>query len=213
MKPKYIICLIFSCIAMLALYTIAYQLSYKINYNDKSRGNPNNNSTSSSNDILNLTKDNVQADTNIETTIKSTTEFVVERYYLDDYSLIEEKRSVPVDLLGNKREDVIKYLKEYSDSPSIEDIKQGMVSYELIAFTKEKVVLRKTYKKPEVVYEYYLKAENNYITIYYIDKKTVYDYTSICVDDLPKAVKSEVNKGKCIETIVDLYDFLESYSS
>lgn len=212
MKSKYIICLIFACVLMLTLYTVAYTISYKINYTEESKDLKKDSSQNTSNEETNSTN-KVQADNSIETTIKNTTEFVIERYYLDDYSLIEEKRSVPIDLIGNSREEVIKYLKEYTNSPSIEDIKEGIISYELIAFTKEKVVLRKTYKKPDVVYEYYLKAENNYITIYYIDKKTVYDYTSICVDDLPKSVKSEVTKGKCIETIVDLYDFLESYSS
>ncbi len=218
MKPKYIICLILLCAIMLTGYIIAYNVSYRINYIPESKKQSEDSSKDSISNNENQTQNsdsqaNVKADTGIDITVKKNMEYVLEKYYLDDYSLVEEKRKIPTELIGNSREQVIKYLKEYSESPSIDDIKEGIISYELIAFTNEKMILRKTYKKPETVYEYYLKAENDYITIYYIDKKTVYDYTSICVDSLPKAVKMEVTKGKYIETIVDLYDFLESYSS
>ena len=174
MKPKYIICLILLCAIMLTGYIIAYNVSYRINYipeskkqsEDSSKDSISNNESQTHNSD---SQANVKADTGIDITVKKNMEYVLEKYYLDDYSLVEEKRKIPTELIGNSREQVIKYLKEYSESPSIDDIKEGIISYELIAFTNEKMILRKTYKKPETVYEYYLKAENDYITIYYID--------------------------------------------
>ena len=67
----------------------------------------------------------------------------------------------------------------YEEAPDIEDLEEGLTSFELISFSKDRIVLRKTYQPPAKDYKYYLIEENGYITVYYMDKKTVYEYTDI----------------------------------
>ena len=60
---------------------------------------------------------------------------------------------------------------------------------------------------------YYLKELNGYVVVYLSDKKTVYEYTDISVEDLPENLQKEIQNGKYIETSESLYGFLENYSS
>ena len=60
---------------------------------------------------------------------------------------------------------------------------------------------------------FYLKDLNGFIVVYLNDKKTVYEYTSISVDNLPEEIASQIRKGREIETEESLYSFLEGYSS
>ena len=60
---------------------------------------------------------------------------------------------------------------------------------------------------------YYLKELNGYVVVYLSDKKTVYEYTDISLEDLPENLQKEVQNGKYIETSESLYGFLENYSS
>lgn len=62
-------------------------------------------------------------------------------------------------------------------------------------------------------YCYYLLEKNGYVVVFLSDKETVYEYTSIEVADLPITLQNEVKNGKYIETIEELYGFLENYSS
>ena len=60
---------------------------------------------------------------------------------------------------------------------------------------------------------YYLKELNGYVVVYLSDKKTVYEYTDISLEDLPENLQKEIQNGKYIETSESLYGFLENYSS
>ncbi|OUP50874.1 hypothetical protein [Lachnoclostridium sp. An181] len=60
---------------------------------------------------------------------------------------------------------------------------------------------------------YYICALNGYVVVYRSDKKSLYEYTNIRVDMLPLDVQKEVEKGKEVEGLKDVYGFLENYSS
>ncbi len=60
---------------------------------------------------------------------------------------------------------------------------------------------------------YYLKNDNGKIHVYRGDGETVYEYTNIQVSSLPEAVQREVEEGKYIRSEIELYSFLENYSS
>lgn len=95
----------------------------------------------------------------------------------------------------------------------MEDKQLGFESFELVSFSKDQIVLRKTYHPYADNYKYFLVAENGFVTVYYADKSTVYEYTNISTEDLPDELKEEVVNGKYITTLDDLYNFLENYSS
>jgi hypothetical protein len=45
------------------------------------------------------------------------------------------------------------------------------------------------------------------------DRKTVYEYTSILVEDLPEHVQKQVKEGMKVTSLSQVYGFLENYSS
>jgi len=60
---------------------------------------------------------------------------------------------------------------------------------------------------------YYIQEEDGYVTVYYADQETVYEYTNIPMKSLPLAVQMEVDEGKCVSSLSQVYGFLENYSS
>ena len=60
---------------------------------------------------------------------------------------------------------------------------------------------------------FYLKNDNGKVHVYRGDGETVYEYTNIQVTSLPEAVQQEIEQGKFIKSEVELYSFLENYSS
>lgn len=60
---------------------------------------------------------------------------------------------------------------------------------------------------------YYLMEVNGFVVVYFSDKKTVYDYTSIEVSGLPPTLQNEIKNGKYVESTQLLYSFLENYTS
>lgn len=70
-----------------------------------------------------------------------------------------------------------------------------------------------TQGKAEKEEGFYLAELNGYIVVYREDKKTIYEYTNILVADLPENLQEEILDWKKINSIQELYGFLENYSS
>lgn len=60
---------------------------------------------------------------------------------------------------------------------------------------------------------YYIKDFEGYVTVFESDKKTVYDYTTILVEELPEEVQEKVRNGIKMTSLGQVYGFLENYSS
>lgn len=60
---------------------------------------------------------------------------------------------------------------------------------------------------------YYIKENNGYVIVYESDQKTVYEYTTIRVDELPDKIRESVREGIKVDSIGQIYGFLENYSS
>ena len=84
---------------------------------------------------------------------------------------------------------------------------------QLISFSEDKVIVRKSYQPVILPEQFYLMAENHYVSVYYDDRETIYMYTGIALDSLPENVQREIVSGKFIPSIHELYGFLETYSS
>lgn len=141
------------------------------------------------------------------------TTFVLEKYYVETGILTEEKINTPVELLGMSRDKLIIYMKKYIKNPDEEDVKNGIIAFELISFSRDRVVFRKTYSNDALTTKFYGRIENGYMTIYLEDGKTLYDYTNINVERLPADIQKELETGKEFGSTAELYDFLETFSS
>lgn len=152
-------------------------------------------------------------DTNDEERIDSYTNYVLESYDMTNYELHEEKLPMPSEYIGLTRDELINYLEDYSKYPSEEDQEHFLEDIQLISFSDEEIIIRKSFKPEEIPETFYLMVENNMVNVYYKDKKTVYMYTDISLDTLPPDVQSEIISIKYIRSPEELYNFLETYSS
>lgn len=62
-------------------------------------------------------------------------------------------------------------------------------------------------------YKYVIVEEGDYLTVYYSDRDTVYEYTDIRYSDLEDSLRQKIRKGYCIKDESALFGFLENYSS
>lgn len=134
-------------------------------------------------------------------------------YDLNNQTFTEEKINTPVAFLEMGRNDLIEYLNDYMKNPDEEDVKRGLVAFELVEFSKEQVVIRKTYEQSTEDTGYYAVLENGYVTIYCGDKSSVYDYTNIAAGKLPEQILSKTIEGFYFNDMIELYEFLQTYSS
>ena len=95
-----------------------------------------------------------------------------------------------------------------------EDEKQrGLISYELSSFSESEVVLRKTYYREENTARFYLDVQMGRVVVCQTEDDSLYAYTELKFAELPEALQREILAGKYIETVEELYHFLETYSS
>lgn len=148
-----------------------------------------------------------------EQIIGADTQYIIEEVDLKKDTSVETKWKVPDKYIGMNRKQFVKEMELYQQSPSLKDQELGFVSAEVVSFSKERVVVRKSYIFKEVSTSFYLVNEKNYVVVYCDDLRTVYMNTNIALDSLPDTLKQEIIQNKYIATEEELYNFLESYSS
>ncbi|MGN6710915.1 BofC C-terminal domain-containing protein [Anaerocolumna jejuensis] len=142
-----------------------------------------------------------------------TTQYTLQTYDMKTKSMKEEQLPTPSYLIGLNREEVMEYLKGYLADLSLNEFEKGLTAFELVSFSTDNIVLRKTYNPDSVEYKYFLKAVDGYIVAYYGDKKTVYNYTGVSVEDIPLEERLRLEDGILIKDLDELYAVLENYSS
>lgn len=148
-----------------------------------------------------------------ENIITQRTKLTIE-YYDRITGMIEvEQTNMPVEYIGMSREELIDYLLDYAKDPNLEDIEAGFEKYQIMSFSSTKVVLRKILAPSKIAHKYYLVEEAGCVTVYYMDRKTVYEYSNIIVDLLPEDIRDKVKQGMYLTDEDALYDFLETYTS
>ena len=80
----------------------------------------------------------------------------------------------------------------------------------------DKTVILKAEDRNETAeesYEYVLVDHNNYVAVYQLPERTIYEYTDVIMDVLPEETREEIRKGKYLRNEEELYNFLENYTS
>ena len=70
-----------------------------------------------------------------------------------------------------------------------------------------------TGEEPEGEAGFFLCELQGYVAVYTGDRRTLYEFTEIPVNDLPGELQHEIAAGKYISSEDELYGFLENYSS
>ena len=63
------------------------------------------------------------------------------------------------------------------------------------------------------VEEYYLVAEDGFLLVFLKDKKTICLYTHVPVMDFPPMERDRLREGIWFSSMMDVFNYLESYTS
>ncbi len=141
------------------------------------------------------------------------TNFIVLSYDITTGEESEERTEIPEQFIGKTRDEVEIMLRESSKSPSLSEREKGFVSSKLERFSQDEVVVWKLYASEKEEEGFFLIAEEDLIVVYMADRETIYMHTGIHLNELPDNTKTEIINGKMIQSVEELYYFLESYTS
>lgn len=145
--------------------------------------------------------------------VQPDTECVYLTYNAITEDTTESKCRVATSFIAWTREEILSYLAGYMESLPTEEQEKGLVSYELLSFSPEEMVFKKTYNPDQAIYRYYMVVENNEVVVYYSDWKNVYENTGIDATLLPIEEQKKLSSGVKIKNDAELYSILEDYSS
>ena len=76
-----------------------------------------------------------------------------------------------------------------------------------------KIIEKRNVEPIEDISEYYfVREKDNYVVVYKSDG-TVYESTSILVENLPQVMQEQIENGIMLTNLSEVYGFLENYSS
>lgn len=198
MKKTYII----SFLLFLALGCFAYFGSYVL-IQEKTKE-----------DVTQQNEDILEADANTTNYTSDQTVYILEKYNAVTYELTEEKLTMPAEYVGLTRAELMEKVKAYEKNPNSEDMDLGFTGFSLVYFSENKVVLRKTYNKGFYDWEYVAKIDDQgKIVICVAESGEIYTDTDIYYHKLPEDIQEQIQNGKYMNGLREVYDFLENYSS
>ncbi len=145
--------------------------------------------------------------------IKPSTKFILETVDKQKETVLRQESFPTSDFVGLNRQQVIDYLSLYMENFPFIEYEKGLCGYELVSFSSQEFVIRKTYDESKNPYKFFLTLEDNYVIIYYSDLKTIYDYTSINGNSISYEEKLRLLKGYYVKDSEELFSILEGYTS
>ena len=154
----------------------------------------------------------IQVSVREEPVINADTVYMVHWYNVKTGETNIQEETAPDKFMGMTREKVITEIESYNQNPSLKDLEMGFTYMELLSFSSERTVVRKSYEPVEEK-GFFLLNENHLVVVYDHKLEYVYLTTDILVESLPEHIQEEIIHMKYIETERELFNFLESYSS
>ena len=180
-----------SFFALIIVFTLAYYASFQNSlkqYNsDQELQNLQSVSTEKENEAI-------VADGKLQERVQASTELVEEYYDVAEATYSDNKIEMPEEYVGCTREEVVQKITEYMKDVSKEDREKGLVSMNLVSFSKDSIHIRKVYDNKDN-YQYYITVKDGYLVVYENDKETVVEVTDIVYDNLADSQKAEVDAG------------------
>ena len=146
-------------------------------------------------------------------TLRATASYFLETCYLQSQTEQREELAVPGFMVGITLRELNAYVEGYMEDMPVNEFLNGLVSYEIVSFGADRVVLRKTYDEAKVENQFYLCTRGEFLVVYYSDLRNVYEYTEIRVDSLDEKEKEAVQSGFYVKDAQELYSILEGYTS
>ncbi len=159
------------------------------------------------------TQDTVEAGGVPHNTVLPTVSYMEETYNAATGVLDSMSKVAPGFLIGMTREELTAYLAHYMENLSIAEYEAGLLAYEIVSFSENSVILRKTYDATRNPYKYYVNISDGMVTVYYSDLESVFEYTHIPAVDLSEENRTALINGIYVKDREELYSLLEGFSS
>ena len=130
-----------------------------------------------------------------------------------DGSMSVEVGKLPAKYIGLSREALEKLLAEDSLAPTLTEKQKGFKSQHLELFSAEKIKVLRIYDTTQGTTGFYMMEVDGEVCVFEHDKTTLYFRTGLKVEDLPADVRYELKEGKFMDSELQVYHFIESYSS
>ena len=146
-------------------------------------------------------------------TLCADTEYVLEETDIVRNTTVETSWQIPHKYIGMNRESFLETMELYAAHPPLSEIERGFVGLEVLAFSRERVVVRMDYRYVQPSESFYLAVTDNEVVVYLEDRSTIYINTGIPLEDLPESLQLQIMDMLFVLDEETLYDFLETYSS
>lgn len=103
------------------------------------------------------------------------------------------------------------YEKEEAEGIPATELESETVVEDRIAANQNQVMHEPAVEK--VTEEYYLVSENGFLLVFLKDKTTIYLYTHIPVMDFPEKERAKLMEGVGFGSMMEVFNYLESYTS
>lgn len=130
-----------------------------------------------------------------------------------DGSMSVEVVQLPAKFIGLNRTELEKLLAEDSLAPTLSEKQKGFKSQHLELFSADRIKVLRIYDTTQETTGFYIMEVNGEVCVYKHDKKTLYFRTGLRAEDLPADVRYELKQGKFMDSELQVYHFIESYSS
>ncbi|MCH5252293.1 MAG: hypothetical protein J1F22_04905 [Lachnospiraceae bacterium] len=148
-----------------------------------------------------------------EQKVNSDTKYILEIYNEDTEALAREEHNMPSEYNGMTRKTLEDYLKQCVQAMAADDKEAGLSDMNLVSFSSEEIVIRKSYREPVQEKGFFLRILEGEVAIYDRAGKTLYEKTGISVENIPEEEVKKLKKGYIVEDEKDLYSILENFSS
>lgn len=101
------------------------------------------------------------------------------------------------------------YNREEAEGVPATELQSETVVEDRIAANQEKV----SHEAVTVAEEYYLVAEDGFLLVFLKDRKTIYLYTHIPITDFPEKERARLMDGIWFSSMMEVFNYLESYTS
>lgn len=131
-----------------------------------------------------------------------------------DGAFFMEERKLPAKYVGLKREELEAALAEDSLVPTLEDKEKCFQSQHLELFSADRIKILRIYDTTtQELPGYYIREVDGEILVYKGDGETFHCKTELNPESLPADVRDELREGKYMDSEVQVFHFIESYSS
>ena len=145
-----------------------------------------------------------------EQKINSDTKYIVEIYNGDSEEKVREERTMPSDYAGMTRKELESYLEKYMSDMPEEDVEEGLIDINLVSFSREELVIRKTYEQET---GFILRLVDGEVTVFSRANEDEFEKTGISQELLTEEEVKALEEGYSVDNEKDLYSILENFSS